>query len=299
MPDNQSHINLRLGTRKSPLALAQAQQVKALLLAAWQNISVEIVHIITSGDKFLNQPLADIGGKGLFTKEIEEGLLEGSLDIAVHSMKDMPTQLPDGLIIGAMLEREDPRDMLLGQGLAGLVDLPQGAMFGTSSLRRAAQVKIRRPDVQIVPFRGNVQNRLAKLERGEVRATMLAKAGLNRLGLKDLEGAALAVEEFLPAIAQGAIGIECKENNSKIRELLAPLAHKNTQIAVDCERAFLRVLDGSCRTPISGYALIENDSIFMRGLIAKPDGSSFKQAQLRGSIKDALALGVDVGEMLR
>ncbi len=299
MPDNQSHINLRLGTRKSPLALAQAEQVKALLLAAWQNISVEIVHIVTSGDKFLNQPLTEIGGKGLFTKEIEDGLLDGSLDIAVHSMKDMPTQLPNDLIIGAMLEREDPRDMLLGQRLNGIADLPQGAVFGTSSLRRAAQVKIHRPDVQIVPFRGNVQSRLAKLEQGEVRATMLAKAGLNRLGLKDLEGAVLSVDEFLPAIAQGAIGIECGENNTKIRELLAPLAHKNTQIAVDCERAFLKVLDGSCRTPISGYALIENDSIFMRGLIAKPDGSSFKQAELRGSIKDAVALGVDVGEMLR
>lgn len=299
MPDNQSHINLRLGTRKSPLALAQAEQVKALLLAAWQNISVEIVHIVTSGDKFLNQPLTEIGGKGLFTKEIEDGLLDGSLDIAVHSMKDMPTQLPNDLIIGAMLEREDPRDMLLGQGLNGIADLPQGAVFGTSSLRRAAQVKIHRPDVQIVPFRGNVQSRLAKLERDEVRATMLAKAGLNRLGLKDLEGAVLSVDEFLPAIAQGAIGIECKESNTKIRELLAPLAHKNTMLTVDCERAFLRVLDGSCRTPISGYALIENDSIFMRGLIAKPDGSSFKQAELRGSIKDAVALGVDVGEMLR
>jgi hydroxymethylbilane synthase len=292
-------MNIRLGTRKSPLALVQAQQVRELLLAAWQDITVEIVHIVTSGDKFLEQPLMDIGGKGLFTKEIEEGLLENSLDIAVHSMKDMPTKLPDGLIIGAMLEREDPRDMLIGAGLKGLDDLPKGAVFGTSSLRRASQVKIRRPDVQIVPFRGNVQSRLAKLERGEVQATMLAKAGLNRLGINDVEGVVLSVEEFLPAIAQGAIGIECRESDTKTRELLAPLIHKNTMLAVDCERAFLRVLDGSCRTPISGYALIENGNIFMRGLIAKPDGSSFKASELRGNVNDAENIGVEVGNIIK
>lgn len=291
-------MNLRLGTRKSPLAIAQAEEVRALLLAAWPDITVEIVNIITSGDKFLDRPLADMGGKGLFTKEIEEGLLEGTLDIAVHSMKDMPTRLPDGLVIGAMLPREDPRDMLIGAGLASFADLPQGAVFGTSSLRRAAQVKIRRPDVQIVPLRGNVQNRLAKLKRGEVQATMLAKAGLNRLRIMDAPGVVLSVEEFLPAVAQGAIGIECRASDRKICELLAPLAHGNTQIAVTCERAFLRILDGSCRTPISGYALIENNSIFMRGLIAQPDGSSFRIAELRGNVKDAEAIGVEAGNQL-
>lgn len=291
-------MTIKLGTRKSPLALVQAQQVRALLLAVWPDIKVEIVHIITSGDKFLGQPLMDIGGKGLFTKEIEDGLLDSSLDIAVHSMKDMPTKLPDGLIIGAMLEREDPRDMLIGAGLTGIDDLPREVIFGTSSLRRASQVKIRRPDIQIVPFRGNVQSRIAKLERGEVQATMLAKAGLNRLGITDIDGVVLSVEEFLPAIAQGAIGIECRALDTKIRELLAPLAHKNTMLAVDCERAFLRVLDGSCRTPISGYALIENEDIIMRGLIAKPDGSSFRAAELRGSVKDAEEIGVDLGKRL-
>ncbi|MEK6745587.1 MAG: hydroxymethylbilane synthase [Pseudomonadota bacterium] len=292
-------MTIKLGTRKSPLALAQAQQVRMLLLKAHPHITVEIVHIVTSGDKFLSQNLADIGGKGLFTKEIEDGLLDGSLDIAVHSMKDMPTKLPDGLIIGAMIAREDPRDMLIGAGLKSIGDLPREAIFGTSSLRRAAQVKIKRPDIKIVPFRGNVQSRLTKLNNGEVQATMLAKAGLNRLGIKEINGVVLEVEEFLPAIAQGAIGIECRENDTKIRELLAPLAHKNTMLAVDCERAFLRVLDGSCRTPISGYAMIENDSIFLRGLIAKPDGSSFKQGELRGSVKDAEAIGVDLGKMLK
>jgi hydroxymethylbilane synthase len=291
-------MNLRLGTRKSPLALAQAGEVRSLLLAAWPDVTVEIVPIITSGDKFTSQPLTEIGGKGLFTREIEDGLMNGTLDIAVHSMKDVATKLPDGLTIGAMLPREDPRDMLLGAGLGGFDDLPQGALFGTSSLRRAAQVKIRRPDVKIVPFRGNVHSRLEKLGRGEARATMLAKAGLNRLGITDIEGAVLPVEEFLPAIAQGAIGIECRENDAKIHELLAPIADKVTQIAVNCERAFLQVLDGSCRTPISGYALIENDSIYMRGLIAKPDGSSFRAAELRGSVGDAEGIGIEVGKML-
>jgi hydroxymethylbilane synthase len=225
--------------------------------------------------------------------------MDGTLDIAVHSMKDVATKLPDGLTIGAMLVREDPRDMLLGTGLGGFDDLPQGALFGTSSLRRAAQVKIRRPDVKIVPFRGNVHSRLEKLGRGEARATMLAKAGLNRLGIAgEIEGAVLPVEEFLPAIAQGAIGIECRENDTRINELLAPLADKNTQIAVICERAFLQVLDGSCRTPISGYALIENDSIYMRGLMAEPDGSSFRAAELRGNVQDAEAIGVEVGNMI-
>lgn len=291
-------MTIKLGTRKSPLALAQAQQVKDMLLATWPEITVEVVHIVTSGDKFLSQNLADIGGKGLFTKEIEDGLLNGTLDIAVHSMKDMPTKLPDGLVIGAMLKREDPRDVLIGTGLTGIDDLPQEAVFGTSSLRRASQVKIRRPDVKIVPFRGNVGSRLSKIERGEVQATMLAKAGLNRLGIKEIDGVVLDVEEFLPAIAQGAIGIECRESDTKIRELLTPLAHKETEIAVTCERAFLRVLDGSCRTPISGYGLIENDKIFMRGLIAEPDGSSFRRGELRGDVADAEAIGVELGKML-
>ncbi len=292
-------MNIKLGTRKSPLALAQAHQVRSLLLALSPEISVEIVHIVTSGDKFLAQPLADIGGKGLFTKEIEEGLLAGELDIAVHSMKDMPTKLPDGLIIGALLEREDPRDMLLGEGGKSLADLPNGVIFGTSSLRRAAQLKIKRPDAQIVPFRGNVQSRLEKLKRGEAQATMLAKAGLNRLGMRDIAGVVLAVEDFLPAIAQGAIGIECRAGDSKIRELLAQLNHQPTQIAVDCERAFLHQLDGSCRTPISGYAIIQNQEIFLRGLVAAPDGSTHKTASLRGDIKDYGKIGAELGKMLQ
>lgn len=289
---------MKIGTRKSPLALAQADEVRKLLLAVNKNIKVEIVHIVTSGDKFLNQPLADIGGKGLFTKEIEEALLDGSLDIAVHSMKDVPTQLPSGLVMGAILTREDPRDMLIGTGLNSLADLAEGAIFGTSSLRRAAQVKMNRPDIKIVALRGNVQSRLAKLERGEVQATMLAKAGLNRLGIHDIQGVALPVEEFLPAIAQGAIAIECRADDMKTLELLSHLNDRDTQLAVDCERAFLRVLDGSCRTPIAGYALIEGGNIFMRGLSAEPDGSNYRKSELRGSINDAESIGTELGKML-
>lgn len=289
---------IKLGTRKSPLALAQASQVRDLLLKAHPYIEVEICHIMTSGDKFLSQPLADIGGKGLFTKEIEEGLLDKSLDIAVHSMKDMPTVLPEGLIISAMLQREDPRDMLIADDVSSINDLPQNAVFGTSSLRRASQIKIIRPDIQIVPFRGNVQSRLAKLEKGEVQATMLAKAGLNRLGLTKIKGVVLEVAEFLPAIAQGAVGIECRTDDIKTRELLAPLAHKITEIAVNCERAFLKELDGSCRTPISGYAIIEGEEIFLRGLITEPDGSSFSAGNLRGNINDGEAIGIELARKI-
>lgn len=298
MNDYKKPKNIRLGTRRSPLALAQAEQVRSLLLSFWSNIKVEIVHIVTSGDKFLAQSLADIGGKGLFTKEIEEGLSDSSLDIAVHSMKDMPTILPQGLVIGAVLKREDPRDVLLGKNLSGIDSLPEGAVFGTSSLRRAAQIKIKRPDIQIKSFRGNVQSRLSKLESGEVAATMLAKAGLNRLGIYDIQGCVLDIEEFLPAIAQGAIGIECRSDDEEVMELIAPLNDTKTQTEINCERAFLRQLDGSCRTPISGYAVIENKEIFLRGLIAKPDGSSYRSGNMRGHIDDYENIGINLGKKL-
>ena len=240
---------IRIGTRKSPLALAQAEIVRQKLSAAWPGLETEIVTFTTSGDKFLDQPLSEIGGKGLFTKEIEEALLDGSIHIAVHSMKDMPTVLPKGLVIGAVLEREDPRDVLIGMGFDSLDSLPLAATVGTSSLRRTAQLKIRRPDLNIVPLRGNVQTRLSKLEAGEVQATMLAKAGLNRLEL-EVEGAVLSTDDFLPAIAQGAVGIECREGDPEVRATVAALSHQTTEFAIDCERAFLAVLDGSrlCKT---------------------------------------------------
>ncbi|MEZ5690710.1 MAG: hydroxymethylbilane synthase [Rickettsiales bacterium] len=289
---------IRLGTRKSPLAIAQATQIRDMLLSYHPNIQVEIVPITTSGDKFTEKPLADIGGKGLFTKEIEEGLLDGSLDIAVHSMKDMPTKLPDGLIIGAMTEREDPRDVLIAENIKSLNDLKEGAVFGTSSLRRASLVKIKRPDINIVSFRGNVETRLKKLKQGVADATMLAQAGLNRLKLSDV-GSALDIDEFLPAVAQGVVGVECRGDDTKILDLLAPLNHTNSAIAANCERSFLATLDGSCRTPISGHAVIEGDNIFMRGLLAKPDGSQYYTAELKGNISDYENIGIAVGEEIK
>lgn len=289
---------MKIGTRKSPLALAQAEEVRAKLLAAWPELAIELVPMSTRGDSITDRKLAEIGGKGLFTKEIEEALLDGRVDVAVHSMKDMPTVLPDGLVIGAMLEREDPRDVLVGQGVTSFDALPKGASFGTSSLRRASQVLMRRPDMVIVPLRGNVQTRLAKIGQGEAAATMLAKAGLNRLGLEAIPGVLLSVEECLPAIAQGAIGIECREGDARVMGLLAALSHPVTETAVNCERAFLRMLDGSCRTPIAGYAQVDGGKLHLRGLIAKPDGSAYHTVEMSGLANDADALGRAAGQEL-
>jgi hydroxymethylbilane synthase len=288
-------MKIRLGTRKSALALAQSEAVAAALKAAAPHLEVELVKITTSGDKFTEFPLADIGGKGLFTKEIEEALIARTIDIAVHSMKDMPTELPGGLIIAAMLEREDARDVLIGRN--SLSDIPKGATFGTASLRRAAQILMKRPDLSIVTLRGNVETRLSKVQKGLIGATMLAQAGLNRLGIKGA-GAALSTEEFLPAIAQGAVGIECREDNTPIRELLARINHEPTMQAAECERAFLRVLDGSCRTPIAGYAAISGDEIRFRGLIAKPDGSAHHTISLEDRVVHFHELGSEAGQLL-
>ncbi len=289
---------IRIGTRKSALALAQAQLVSDALAESWPGLAIEIVPMQTSGDKFLDRPLSDVGGKGLFTKELEEALLANEIDIAVHSMKDMQTVLPDGLTIGAMLEREDPRDMLLGKGIRTLADLPKGATFGTSSLRRAAQALMQRPDLNIVPFRGNVQTRLAKLDAGVVDATMLAMAGLNRLSIWDVSGHPLALEDFLPAVAQGAVGIECRENDEDVLEALSPIAHIATETAVMCERAFLQALDGSCRTPIAGFATVDGNQLTFRGLIIRPDGSSYHEIAKEGASTDAESIGIAAGEEL-
>lgn len=304
--DYEKHMTnltkLRIGTRKSALALAQAHLVAEAIVEAWPELAepglIEVIPIQTSGDKFTDRPLTDLGGKGLFTKELEEALLDGGIDIAVHSMKDMPTILPDGLTIGCMLEREDPRDMLLGTGLRSLMDIPHGASFGTSSLRRAAQILMKRPDLNIVPFRGNVQTRLNKLESGEVQSTMLAMAGLNRLGLWDVPGHPLNIDEFLPAIAQGAIGVECREGDTDILETLSPIAHIETETAVQCERAFLQTLDGSCRTPIAGFASVEGPELQFRGLILRPNGSEFYEVTMQGPSANAEGLGIAAGEDL-
>lgn len=288
----------RIGTRASPLALKQADIVANALIKVHPELKerIEIQHFTTSGDKFVDRPLSDIGGKGLFTKELEVALIADDIDIAVHSMKDMATTLPDGLKIAAMLKRDDVRDKVIGP-YTSLDELPKGATFGTSSLRRAAQLKILRPDLNIVPFRGNVQTRLKKLEAGEVTATMLAQAGLERLAL-DTPGFLLDASQFLPAVAQGAIGIECRSDNETANEILRTINHEPTTHCVQAERAFLKVLDGSCRTPIAGYAQLKEESIHISGLIAKPDGSAHHSAELTDNKESATETGIRLGEML-
>ena len=292
---------LRIGTRGSPLALAQARMTRAALAAALGQgeDGIEIVTIRTSGDRIQDRPLAEAGGKGLFTKEIEEALLGRSIDLAVHSAKDMPTALPDGLILAACLPREDVRDAFISRKAANLRALPRGAVVGTASLRRQAMVKRLRPDVSVVPLRGNVETRIRKLEAGEVDATLLALAGLKRLGLADKATALLDVQEFLPAVGQGAITIEARSDDARIRELLARIDHADTSTALACERAFLAVLDGSCRTPIAGHAVLEGDAITFRGMILRPDGSEAHETSRSGKRKDAVTLGAEAGAELK
>jgi hydroxymethylbilane synthase len=296
-----SEINLRLGTRGSPLALTQARMVRDALAKAHgfdpQQIALEVIR--TSGDRIQDRPLADAGGKGLFTKEIEEALIAGTIDFAVHSSKDMPTMLPAGLVLSAFMEREDPRDAFISRKAKSIADLPPGATVGTASLRRQAMMKRLRSDLVIVPLRGNVETRLRKLDEGVADATLLALAGLKRLGLADAATAVLDVGEFLPAVGQGAIGIETRADDSRTRDLLAPINHADTFNALACERAFLAVLDGSCRTPIGGYARIEDGKIHFRGMIIKPDGSEAFEARREGDIGDAEKLGADAGAELK
>jgi hydroxymethylbilane synthase len=296
-----SDIILRLGTRGSPLALAQAGMVRAALATAHgfdpQQIALEVIR--TSGDRIQDRPLADAGGKGLFTKEIEEALSAGTIDFAVHSSKDMPTVLPLGLMLSAFMPREDPRDAFISRKAKSIADLRRGATVGTASLRRQAMTKRLRPDLVIVPLSGNVETRLRKLEEGVADATLLALAGLKRLGLTDAATAILGTEEFLPAVGQGAIGIETRAGDTRTRDLLAPVNHAETFTALACERAFLAVLDGSCRTPIGGHATIEGGRLRFRGMIIKPDGSEAFEAEREGDIGDAEKLGADAGAELK
>ena len=286
-------MTIKIATRKSPLALAQADAV-ALCLGGG-----EILGMTTSGDRFQGQPLSELGGKGLFTKELEEALLDGRADIAVHSLKDMPTVLPDGLVIACVLPREDVRDVLISRHGTTIMGLPRGAKFGTSSLRRAAQLLHLRPDLEIVPLRGNVQSRIDKIENGVADATMLARAGLNRLNIHDDRAHTIPVTECLPAVAQGAIGIECRAGDAKILELLATVNCAETMAAVLCERAFLRVLDGSCRTPIAGYARIEGGVLQFNGLVASHDGREVRRVHGSGAVADAERIGREAGDYLK
>jgi len=288
---------LRIGTRGSPLALVQAEMVRAQLAAS--GITSELAVIRTSGDRIQDRPLADAGGKGLFTKEIEEALLSGEIDLAVHSAKDMPTFLPEGLVLAACLERDDPRDVFISRKAKSISDLPRGASVGTSSPRRQALVKRIRPDVTTPLLRGNVETRLRKLEAGDADATILALAGLKRLGLADVVMRIMDADEFLPAVGQGAIAIETHAANGRVRDLLAVIDHPDTSRALAAERAFLSVLDGSCRTPIAGHATITGGWLTFRGLVALPDGSESHDVTRQGSVNDAVAIGHDAGEELK
>jgi hydroxymethylbilane synthase len=292
---------LRIGTRGSPLALVQARTVRARLALALgvSEEAIELKIIRTSGDMIQDRPLSEVGGKGLFTKEIEEALLDGRIDLAVHSAKDMPTVLPAGLMLAACLEREDPRDVFISLKAPALAELPQGATLGTASLRRQAIAKRMRPDLRVVPLRGNVHTRLRKLDDGEVDATILALAGMKRLGLESHATKIMSQDEFLPAVAQGAIGIEARENDERTREILARIDHPDTSLAIACERAFLAVLDGSCKTPIAGHADLSGDTLHFRGLIAHPNGQPSHDFAARGPRADAIKIGTEAGRELK
>jgi hydroxymethylbilane synthase len=294
-------VALRIGTRGSPLALAQTALVRGRLAIAHDLAPerIEVRTIRTTGDTIRDRPLSELGGKGLFTKEIEEALAAGDVDLAVHSAKDMPTLLPAGLIIAAVLPREDPRDVFISRKVNSLRELPAAAVVGTASLRRQALVKRLRPDLEVVPFRGNVETRLRKLDAGEVDATLLALAGLKRLGLADAATATLAADEFIPAVGQGIIAIEAREEDAATRNLLAAINDADSMTALVAERAFLAVLDGSCRTPIAGHAVIANGRVHFRGLIARPDGSACFDVEREGAASDAAALGADAGADLK
>jgi hydroxymethylbilane synthase len=289
------HGKIRIGTRGSPLALIQAEEVRKGIVAAHglDPGAIEITVIKTSGDRIQDRPLSEVGGKGLFTKEIEEALLDNSIDLAVHSMKDVATVLSDRLVIGAVLKREDVRDAFISLKAKQLADLPKGAIVGTASLRRQAQLRRLRPDLEVVTFRGNVGTRLRKLEEGQADATILALAGLNRLGQAERATSVMTVEDMLPAIAQGALGIEIRAGDTRASGLIAPLEHRETSIAVTAERALLRGLDGSCKTPIAGLAEVSGERLRLRGMILTPDGRESHETAREGAVEDALRLGAD------
>ena len=294
---------LTIGTRGSPLAMAQTAEVRRRLCDAWPELQdaaalgTEVIR--TTGDSITDRPLADIGGKGLFTKEIDEALLDRRVDLAVHSLKDVPTWLPDGLAIVAVLPRVDPRDAWFARGSTGLGDLPVGAVVGTASLRRQAQLLAQRPDLKVVPLRGNVGTRLAKLEDGVVDATLLAVAGITRLGRAEAATAILDPSVMLPSAAQGAIGIVCRADDTRVSERLAPLHCAPSHLRVVTERAMLESLEGSCRTPIGALATLDGDQLLLDGLVAGPDGRRIERAQARGAAADAYRLGRDLGDALR
>ncbi len=291
---------LKIGTRGSPLALWQAHETRRCLMAAFAlpEAAFEIVVIKVTGDQIQDKALREIGGKGLFTREIEEALLDGGIDIAVHSMKDMPTQQPEGLVLDCYLPRADVRDAFVSPRYGSIADLPQGATVGSSSLRRRAQLALRRPDLRLVEFRGNVQTRMRKLEEAVADATFLAMAGLTRLGMLEVARSAIAPEEMLPAVAQGAIGVERRQADDRVAAMLAAIHDRETGERLAAERSFLARLDGSCETPIAGLAVVSGGELWLRGEILRPDGSASVAGETRGPVAQGAAIGRALAEEL-
>ena len=292
---------VKIGTRASELALAQAYEVRDQLMLA-HNLKIEAIEIVpmsTKGDRVQNRALSEIGGKGLFTEEIETALTNGEIDLAVHSTKDMPTLLPDGLYLSAYLKREDPRDAFISHKVKNFMDLPQGAIVGSSSLRRQAMIRRLRPDLEVVMFRGNVQTRLKKLQEGVADATFLAVAGLNRLGLSHMISQIIDEQQFVPAPGQGAIVIESRRGDVETDRLIAPLRDETTHLELAAERQFLKCLDGSCRTPLGGLARIKNDVLYFHGMVATPDGTKFFEVHVNGSPKDGALIGEEAANTLK
>lgn len=293
-------LKLKIGTRSSPLALAQAQEVVTYLLAAHPHLigHLEVVPMTTTGDKITDRSLVDIGGKSLFTKEIEEALLNNEVDIAVHSMKDVPTLMPEGLTISCVLPREDARDALIVRNGLRLDQLPEGAKLGTSSLRRKAQIAHLYPHLEVVPLRGNVGTRLGKMEGGEVDATILAQAGLIRLGLEGVASHIFDVDDFIPAVAQGAIGVQSRLGDMHVASFLAPINDFETHTCIKAERAFMKKLEGSCQTPLGAYAEVRGQALTLRGFRSEEDGSDMRKFFLEGVRDEAHSLGVRLADMI-
>ena len=289
---------IRIATRKSPLALWQAEEVARQLKYYHPELTIEFMKMTTKGDKILDAPLAKVGGKGLFVKELEQGMLDGTADIAVHSMKDVPMAFPPGLHLPVIMEREDPRDAFVSNNFASLEELPSNARIGTSSLRRQLQIKHIMPDAQMLDLRGNVNSRLQKLDNGDYDAIILASAGLIRLGFADRIRSRITPEQSLPSVGQGAVGIECRENDAQILNLIKPLNHADTHTRLTAERAMNHRLNGGCQVPIAGFALLEGDEIYLRGLVGRPDGSKVVRAEIRGRASQATDLGTQLADQL-
>ena len=289
---------IRIATRRSPLALWQAEHVAESLRRHHPGLSVELVPMTTRGDQILDSPLSKIGGKALFVKELEMGMMEGRADIAVHSMKDVPAHLPEGMALPVILEREDPRDAFVSTRYAGVSELPEGAHVGTASLRRECQLRARRPDLRVSNLRGNVQTRLGKLDAGQYDAIVLAASGLQRLGLGERIRQVMPPEESLPAVGQGALGIECRADAEELIDLLRPLDHDETHLRVAAERAVNARLEGSCTVPLAAYALLEGSALYLRALVGSPDGRQVLRGETRGPAGDGPALGHALAEEL-